>query len=360
MAIAVDVDGSGGAKVRPPSGRSLPSDGSRAMRLAILLLAGGVAGLAPLTAPQGAGEPPRLGFPLACEIGKTCEVQHYVDRDPGAGVLDYRCGHRSYQGHDGVDIRLLDMAEQKAGIDVLAAAAGRVARLRDGVQDISIRAPGAPSVAGQECGNGVVIDHGDGWETQYCHLARGSLKVKAGEAVAGGQPIARVGLSGDTEFPHLHITVRHLGRAVDPFAPDMSHPTACATQAGLWTPAAMRELAYKAGAVLNTGFSQGPATMEAVEAAGLPAPTTASPLVAYVRLIELEAGDAIELTLRDPQGAVLARNAVPPLASAKAQYVAFAGRRAPAGGWAHGDYAAELTVNRGGAAAITRTWRIRL
>ena len=37
----------------------------------------------------------------------------------------------------------------------------------------------------------VVIDHGGGWETQSCHLARGSIRVKVGQAVAAGQPIAR-------------------------------------------------------------------------------------------------------------------------------------------------------------------------
>ena len=39
--------------------------------------------------------PPALAFPLACQIGRTCEVQHYVDRDPGPGVRDYKCGRRT-------------------------------------------------------------------------------------------------------------------------------------------------------------------------------------------------------------------------------------------------------------------------
>src|SRR5689334_24736349 len=122
--------------------------------------------LAALAAPaahlRAEGEGPRLALPIACEVGRTCEVQHYVDRDPGPGVLDYRCGHRTYDKHNGVDIRLLDMAAQRRGVNVLAAAAGRVARLRDGKPDVSVRAAGAPSVSGQECGNGVVIDHGEG------------------------------------------------------------------------------------------------------------------------------------------------------------------------------------------------------
>src|SRR5262249_323708 len=152
-----------------------------------------------------------------------------------------------YDKHNGIDIRLLDMAAQKRGVAVLAAAPGRVARLRDGVQDISIRTPGAPSVDGRECGNGVVIDHGGGWETQYCHLAQGSVRVKVGETVKAGTPLGLVGLSGDTEFPHLHITVRHAGQVVDPFAPVGTAAGTCVGQGvpagGLWTPQAARAMA---------------------------------------------------------------------------------------------------------------------
>ena len=125
---------------------------------AILLAAG-----AP---PVWAAAAPALALPIACAIGRGCEVQHYVDLDPGPGVRDYHGGRRTYEGHNGVDIRIADMAAQRRGVDVLAAAAGTVLRLRDGVADISVRTQGLAKVAGQECGNGVVIGHGDGWQTQ--------------------------------------------------------------------------------------------------------------------------------------------------------------------------------------------------
>jgi hypothetical protein len=164
-------------------------------RLAVLALLAGCAPAAPKAAPEG----PRLVMPIACAIGTTCEVQHYVDRAAGPGLSDYRCGRRTYDGHDGVDIRLPDLAAMKAGGAVLAAADGRVARLRDGLADVSVTAVGAPIVAGQECGNGVVIDHGGGWETQYCHLAQGSVRVKVGDAVRAGQARAGGGGGGDKE-----------------------------------------------------------------------------------------------------------------------------------------------------------------
>lgn len=310
--------------------------------------------------PPKAPEGPRLVLPIACKIGETCEVQTYVDHDTGHGAKDYRCGERTNDGHSGTDFRILDLAAQARGVAVLAAADGTVARLRDGVADISITSPNAPMVAGQECGNGIVLDHGGGWETQYCHLARGSVAVKVGEAVRAGQPIARVGLSGQTEYPHVHLSVRHDGVMVDPFAPD-PYGEDCKPQPELWTDAAATELAYKAGAVLNTGFSTAPVNMGAIETGGLAAPDAGSPLlVAYVRAIDLDAGDVQALTLTGPDGAVLATSEIPALERSKAQYMMFVGKKAPPSGWAPGDYTAVYKVARGGKTALARTWRIRL
>lgn len=307
-------------------------------------------------APEGL----RLVLPVDCQIGSTCEVQTYVDQDPGRGAADYRCGERTNDGHDGVDIRVLDLAAQAAGVAVLAAADGTVARLRDGVADISINSPDAPMTAGQECGNGIVIDHGGGWETQYCHLARGSVAVKQGQAVRAGQPIARVGLSGNTEYPHLHLAVRRDGVMVDPFAPD-PYGEACKVQPGLWTKAAAAQLVYKAGVVLNAGFTTGPVDMAGIEAGGLARPDAEAPvLAAYVRAIGLEAGDVQELSLKGPGGEILAVSRLPPLDRAKAQYMMFVGKKQPAAGWARGAYVAAYTVTRDGEPALSRTWRLDL
>ncbi|WP_296595324.1 M23 family metallopeptidase [Phenylobacterium sp.] len=328
----------------------------------LVLAAIAATGLVLSASPAASAPPtPALSFPLACEPGKTCEIQHYVDRDPGPGTRDYRCGLQTYDKHTGVDIRLLDMAAQRRGVAVLAAAAGRVARLRDGVQDISIRAPGAPSVANQECGNGVVIDHGNGWETQYCHLARGSISVKVGDAVAAGAPIARVGLSGNTEFPHLHLTVRHAGQIVDPFAPDASKPQSCGGQTSLWTAQALARMPYRQGAVLNAGFADAQVTMGQVEDGAVRAPGGDAPLlVAYVRAIALLPGDEVELDLKGPDGKSLARHRGPPLQRWRAQDFVLVGKRRPPMGWAHGVYVADYRVWRGGKVAVSRRIEVRI
>ncbi len=324
-----------------------------------------MAGLAaPPTFAAAAPEGPHLAFPLACVIGRTCEVQNNVDHDPGAGSKDYRCGAHTYDTHTGVDIRLLDIAAQRSGVNVLAAAGGKVIRLRDGVADGLLRGPASPALSAQGCGNAVVVDNGEGWLTSYCHMAKGSVKVKVGDTIAAGQPIGQVGLSGLTAFPHLHLEVRHNGAVVDPFAPELA-PGACDAQGaaadGLWTHAAAQALTYKRGAVLNAGFTGAAIAGDAIEAGGLTPAGPAGPLlIAYVRALNLEVGDVQDLVLKDPTGAVISQSKLAALDHAKADYTVYIGRKRPAEGWRSGVYTATYSVVRGGVVAVKQTFSTRL
>jgi hypothetical protein len=320
---------------------------------AFAVLALSAAGLA-----RAAPEAPKLAFPLACTIGQTCEIQTYVDRDPGPGVLDYRCGRRTNNGHDGTDIRLMDMAQQRRGVDVLAAAPGRVVATRDGVTDISVAVAGKAATEKVACGNRVAINHGDGWITDYCHMAKGSIRVKQGDVVAAGQPLGKVGLSGWTEFPHLHISVRHGNVVVDPFAAEPGQ--ACGVRPGLWTPAAAKAMAYKAGVILNGGLSGAAVTVDMVANGAAPPVTGTSPVIAaYLRAIDLEKGDELELTLTGPGGQLAARREAP-LERDKAEAFQMIGKKRPAAGWPAGTYAADLKVWRAGKVALRKTASVKL
>ena len=101
----------------------------------------------------GPAEAIELSLPIDCEIGVTCEVQNYVDLDPSSQARDYQCGNRTYNGHKGVDFRLPSLRAQRAGVNVLTAAPGRVLRVRDGMPDMSVRERGVAAVNGRECGN---------------------------------------------------------------------------------------------------------------------------------------------------------------------------------------------------------------
>ncbi|MBZ6075570.1 M23 family metallopeptidase [Microvirga puerhi] len=305
---------------------------------------------------------PSLRWPLDCEAGRSCVVQHYVDHDPGKEAQDYHCGTATYDGHDGTDIRLPSMAAQKRGVAVLATAGGTVLRVRDGVPDVSVAAQGRDRVENIECGNGVLIDLGEGWEAQYCHMAKGSLAVHPGDKVKTGDRLGLVGLSGLTEFPHLHLTIRKDGKVVDPFAYG-AEERSCNGGSSLWAENLGRSLDYEAGHVLNKGFAPGPVTMGAIEAgmAEQDLPTTQSPaLVAFVRAINLKGGDQQVLILLDPDGTPVARNDAPPLDRTKAQWMMFAGLKRPAGGFRPGLYRAIYKVTREGKPAIEQAFGISL
>jgi murein DD-endopeptidase MepM/ murein hydrolase activator NlpD len=58
-------------------------------------------------------------------------------------------------------------------------------------------------------GNYLIVDHGNGEFSLLGHLKQKSLKVKAGDRIRQGQPVAAMGCSGSAEFqPHLHYELR--------------------------------------------------------------------------------------------------------------------------------------------------------
>ncbi len=60
-------------------------------------------------------------------------------------------------------------------------------------------------------GNRIVIQSGD-FLVLMGHLQRGSIEVKAGQMVRKGQPIAKVGNSGWTLQPHIHIQAMKMAK----------------------------------------------------------------------------------------------------------------------------------------------------
>jgi len=87
------------------------------------------------------------------------------------------------------------------GQPILAPADGTVIKVEDGYVD---NPPGKPSNDSPH-GNLIVISHGNKEFSSIDHLKQNSAKVKRGDAVRQGDPIAECGNSGNSPGPHVHF-----------------------------------------------------------------------------------------------------------------------------------------------------------
>ena len=304
-------------------------------------------------------EPPVLQLPIECELGKTCYIQQYMDLDDTEGVRDFGCGAASYDGHKGTDFRLLTIQDMEEGVNVLASADGRVLGLRNTMPDklVETNADRA-AYKGKECGNGLVLEHGDGWETQYCHMKLGSVSVKKGQFVKAGDVIGQVGLSGKTQFPHVHLSVRHNKKKIDPFL-NPNEITQCGElpTGNLWADNLQEILAYQPTQIINLGFADGRVSIQDIENEIFQdyIPTrTAGALVGYVRTINIKKGDQIRLSLMNAKGEIITKT-YDPLERNRATQMYFSGKKAPRGGWTAGNYTVTAEVLREGQIVETET-----
>ena len=174
--------------------------------------------------------PVRFGFPLPERelFYQTTGFDHDPEvQDPGLASsictnYDGRAFPWCYDGHDGTDYLLKgDFETMDAGSTaVVAAADGEVVSVEDGHydrchvgSDLVVTCDGHDIIA-----NHVILEHYDGTQTRYWHLAEGSVSVEVGDEVACGTPLGRVGSSGNSSFPHLHFeVVDKEGESLDPY-----------------------------------------------------------------------------------------------------------------------------------------------
>jgi len=205
--------------------------------------------------PVNAQSPPNFAIPIDCTLGENCFILHYVDLDPSSEAVDFNCGRQTYDTHNGTDFGVSDLQVMQKGVPVTAAAAGTVLRVRDGMPDKLVEdQTDKAAVEDVECGNGLVIDHGNGWETQYCHLRNGSLKVEPGTKVEQGTVLGMVGASGLASFPHVHLTIRYQNKVVDPFVGVNPSPGCNIQRTPLWE----ETLKYNPTGLIRAGFAPKP------------------------------------------------------------------------------------------------------
>lgn len=102
------------------------------------------------------------------------------------------------------------------GIDLISEGGNRtVIAFADGVVTATRNTYSGRTTDGS-AGNYIRIQHADGKYTLYKHLKQNTLKVKKGQTVTAGQPLATMGDTGHATGVHLHFDVEIGGKRVDP------------------------------------------------------------------------------------------------------------------------------------------------
>lgn len=122
-------------------------------------------------------------------VGRDGELH----KNDGASLRDYHC----------------------YGLPVVAAGAGTVAKIVDGIED---NPPGQINTD-DRWGNAVLITHGPALFSVYAHLKPGSISVRQGELVNPGSELARCGNSGRSPTPHLHFQIQRSATLGSPTIP---------------------------------------------------------------------------------------------------------------------------------------------
>jgi hypothetical protein len=91
------------------------------------------------------------------------------------------------------------------GEDVFAVADGTVVSVHDGMPDQTPFVLMVPKSKSDYGGNNLILEIAPNVFAWYAHLRQGSLTVKVGDAVKAGTPIAKLGNTGPSEGPHLHL-----------------------------------------------------------------------------------------------------------------------------------------------------------
>ncbi|MFY9175028.1 MAG: peptidoglycan DD-metalloendopeptidase family protein [Peptococcia bacterium] len=101
---------------------------------------------------------------------------------------------------------ILKTNRMHTGVDIAVPMGGKIVAADDGkVIQASYRGAN---------GNMIMINHGNGIVTAYCHLS--AYAVKVGDIVIKGQKIGEAGSTGWSTGPHLHFEVRKNGATQDP------------------------------------------------------------------------------------------------------------------------------------------------
>ena len=158
-------------------------------------------------------DPPLAGGPWLCDGAPAVDSYHRrtllcldgVGRVSQRYAIDYEIKTpegKTFQGDAKVNTNY-----PAYGQPIYAAAAGRVVKVVEGLPDNE--PPQVPPLTDPDKagGNSVVLDIGSGRYLICGHMQPGSIRVKVGDSVTAGQLLGKVGNSGNSFEPHLHVQV---------------------------------------------------------------------------------------------------------------------------------------------------------
>lgn len=114
------------------------------------------------------------------------------------------------QEYKGTSHRGIDLVREGYQLDEITAHSdGTVVQV---INNCNANTPNDPT----NPGNMVKIDHGNGYQTRYLHLAYKTVKVNVGDRVKKGEVIGYMGNTGNSFGGHLHFEVMKNGTQIDP------------------------------------------------------------------------------------------------------------------------------------------------
>ena len=289
-----------------------------------------------------------FSMPLKCTLDRDCWLINLPDAAPDEKALDHRCGFRIYNGYKGTVFAVRDFrATDGSGAEVIAAGPWLVTAARDGADEFFKLTPEARKLVGRkECGNGVIVQHSGGWESQYCHMRKGSISVKLGDRVKRGDKLGLVGMSGKTQFPHVHIAFRVDGKTIDPFT-GAAVATGCdGPKRPIWHKDS--KVGYPGFALYAAGFTDHTPSRERIRSSArspVSMPRHASALVLWAAMFGVQRGDVLKMRILDPGGTAIVAREIR-LDRAQAWRMEISGRKLPPAGWQAGGWVGEAVLQR--------------
>ncbi len=312
---------------------------------------------------------PALELPINCVLGRTCFIVDLYDHGRNLDemgypfLMDYTGNKRTTDDYYGTRFQVYNSTLADRGADITASADGVVVSVRDQLPSDPYAITVLGSRLRESVGNSVVVDHGNGWETQYSGLLKNSVPVKRGDKVKAGDVLGKVQRFARQSYPTMHFVVRYKSIPIDPFV---------GVYDGMFTTDLKRNPLWKDNfeqiaftrdvGLIATGFSKEVPDIERVKRSMLDSSYFRGDddqILFWSYAFGLKKGDKVTIAIYNPKGAMVSRHE-DILPKDQERYFAYVGRKAETYGLPQGVYRGSITVRREGETLLSDVDTIRV